>query len=324
MDDNGIEDHPDLMDPDWRRHAEKEARVALRKTRRRSRPARRRAIPLAVLVIVAGAGYGVYRWGKDTSDHYTPGAPPPAAPATTAPTDLPQWGRVDLAHPFNDTPAQAWAEGITGLASPPPGRVGSFGAQQAVAAVEQVKQVISTAALDPATLVDHHTDKYLSLFAPDARPDLRQDVASPDATRAQAYVVFLDSNSHLLPVAPRMNGTITLRPGDSGELDVHVAYVAAYAFDPGGALISGPSEIVLFQRADEDYVVRAAPPFPKSSAGVWLAQTSGYTYSMSCEALKKGYLAPAYTDRYYAAGSVSVAPGIFDPNQPAPTEENCQ
>ncbi|HVW41223.1 MAG TPA: hypothetical protein VHC18_07730 [Amycolatopsis sp.] len=320
MDDDGIEDHPDLLDPDWQRHAEKEAWIDLRKARRRTKRGKRIVVPLTVLVVLAGAGYGVYRWGKTTSDQYTGDKPAVAAPTTTAPSDLPMWGHVDLTHPFNDTPAQAWAEGIAGLTTPPPGKVGAFGAQQTAAAIEQVKQAISAAALDPVTLVDHRPDRYLSLFAPDDRDQMRADLTSPDATRAARWVDLVAGGYHLLPVAPRMNGNITLKPGAAGELVVHVTYVAAYAFDPGDTPVSGPADLVAFQREDDDYVLRTSPPFSKSSAGLWRDSSSGYDYSVACDAANKGYLAPLFSNRYGGTDTTTaIEPGMFDPDQPPPT-----
>ncbi|HJQ47431.1 MAG TPA: hypothetical protein VJ870_14120 [Amycolatopsis sp.] len=321
MSNDGLEDHPELMDPDWQRHAEKEAWTGLRATRRRRRRATRVVVPLTVLVILAGAGYGLYRWGKASSDQYT-GDISAVTPTTTAPTDLAVYAKVDLDHPFNDTPAQNWAEGIAGLTAPPTAKVGTFTAQQTATAVDEVKQAINVAALDPATLVNHQTDKYLALFAPDDRDQLRPDVADPDHSRAT--VTFLADGYHLLPAAPRINGVITLRSGERGELLLHVSYVVAYAFDPGNGAISGPSDFVAFQRFDSDYAMRTAPPFTKASAGLWLDGWSGYTYSMACDAAKKGYLTPSYSEHDFTGQNPSVTPGVFDPNQPAPTDPgNC-
>ncbi|MYW92620.1 hypothetical protein G3I59_18905 [Amycolatopsis rubida] len=69
-------------------------------------------------------------------------------PATAlAPTSLPGYGRVDLARPFLDTPAQNWSEGIAGLKIPVQPKVER-----------------------------HHAGAYSSLFAPDARADLQDCV----------------------------------------------------------------------------------------------------------------------------------------------------
>jgi hypothetical protein len=57
VDEYGIENHPDLMDPDWQRHAEQEAWTHLRRTRRRALLGRRLAWSAVILAtaVVAGA-----------------------------------------------------------------------------------------------------------------------------------------------------------------------------------------------------------------------------------------------------------------------------
>ncbi|NKQ58910.1 hypothetical protein HFP15_39310 [Amycolatopsis sp. K13G38] len=326
MDDNGIDDHPDLLDPDWRRHAEKEAWSELRATRRRRSRGRRIVIPLAVLVVVAGAGYGVYRWGKTTSDHYS--APAPAAgqsaATTTAagPSDLPVWGKIDRDHPFTDTPAQNWAAGLAGLTTPPAAKVGEFSAKQVGDAIGRVKAAIAASALDTATLEHHDTAHYLSLFAPDDREQMRPELA--DTLKASSYVVFLADGYHLLPSAPRMNGSLTIKAGARGELVLHATYITAYAFDPGDTRVSGPADIVAFKRADEDYVLRTAGAFADTSAGLWVDNGTRYAYAIACDKAKQGFLAPGFADRGYTdVTQDSLEPGVFDPNQPPPTKEDC-
>jgi len=53
MDDYGIENHPDLMDPGWQRRAEKAARVELRAKRRRARRGRRVWTVVALVAVLA-------------------------------------------------------------------------------------------------------------------------------------------------------------------------------------------------------------------------------------------------------------------------------
>src|SRR5262245_21760937 len=109
VDEHSIENHPDLMDPDWQRHAEKEAWVGLRRGRRRARLRKRVTISAAVLVGLSAAGFAFYTWGRATSEQYS-GTPAAAAAGSaspvvtttaTAPTDLPAAAHVDLARPFD-------------------------------------------------------------------------------------------------------------------------------------------------------------------------------------------------------------------------------
>ncbi|MEV6900400.1 hypothetical protein [Amycolatopsis sp. NPDC051372] len=318
MDDYDIENHPDLMDPDWRRHAEKEAWVDLRRNRRRGKWRKWLVTAAVVVVAVVGAGFGLYLWGKSTAEQSTDadvGAPASAVVATTeaAPTELPEDGYVDLTRPFEDTPAQNWAEGIAGLTIPAATKVGSFSAKQVGQAEDQVKQAITVAGLDPDTLDRHNPAKYVALIAPAERPDIQAD--------PQGYLIYLADGYHLLPVSPRMTGAMTVKPGRTGELLIHTSYVVAYAFDPGDRQVDGPADQVPFVRVDADYAVRSGSQWQASSRGLTVDKTSSYYDSVACTNDEK--LTPAFSDRDYAATSVSPEPGRFDPSKPMPTLDNC-
>ncbi|WP_409181662.1 hypothetical protein F9C11_35110 [Amycolatopsis sp. VS8301801F10] len=317
MDDHDIESHPDLMDPDWRRHAEKEARTGLRRERRRARRLRAAVLSAAVVVVVAAAGF--YVWKRGTSPEEVAGGSPAAPVSTTtapAPSTLPDYGHVDLAKPFLNTPAQNWPEGIAGLTVPAPAKVGSFSAKQVGEAQERVKHAVEVAHFDKDVLEGHHPDGYIGLFAPDGRDRLQAD--------PQAYVVYLQDGYRLLPVKPRMTGKMTVRPGEAGELYLHVSYVVAYAFDPGGRVVQGPGDLEPFVRTDADYVLRSGSAWAPGSRGLWLGETSGYFTEVSCVAAKQRLLAPAFADPDFAGPSLSQEPGQFDPEKPAPVKGNCR
>ncbi|MEU4672931.1 hypothetical protein AB0F91_34455 [Amycolatopsis sp. NPDC023774] len=318
MDEYDIENHPDLMDPDWRRHAEKEAWVDLRRSRGRVRWRKRLTTAAVAVVVVAGAGVAFYVWGTSTAEHSTDavvGAPASATVATTeaAPTELPDEGHVDLTRPFVDTPAQNWAEGIAGLTVPAAAKVGTFSAKQVGQAEDQVKQAISVAQFDPDTLVHHNPAKYVGLIAPAERPDVQ---ASPEG-----HVIYLADGYHLLPVQPRMTGSMTVKPGKAGELLIHTSYVVAYAFDPGDHPVDGPADLEPFVRVDADYAVRSGSHWQASSRGLWVDHFSSYFASVACTDDER--LTPAFSSRDYAATSVSPEPGRFDPSKPMPTQDNC-
>ncbi|WP_134734037.1 hypothetical protein [Amycolatopsis nivea] len=317
MDEHDIESHPDLMDPDWQRHAEKEAWTGLRRGRRRARRRRLAAIWGAVVIVVAAAGF--YLWKQGTRAEEVAGSTP-AAPALTtttapAPTDLPDSGHVDLTRPFLDTPAQNWPEGIAGLKIPAPAKVGTFSAKQVGEAQEQVKHAVEIAQFDPDTQVGRHPSGYVGLFAPDARKDLEAHV--------QGYVTYFAEGYHLLPVPPRMTGRMTVRPGASGELTVHVSYVVAYAFDPGSRVVYGPADLEPFVRVDRDYVLRSGPRWAPGSRGLWTGDGGGFYTSIACRTGNPEDLAPAFSDPDYGGPSMSRAPGQFDPDKPLPTKGNC-
>ncbi|MGW7535080.1 hypothetical protein [Amycolatopsis sp. NPDC054798] len=317
MDEHNIERHPDLMDPEWERHAEKEAWTGLRRQRGRARRRKLVTIGAAAVVVVAAAGF--YLWKQGTRpEEITGNSPAVPAPATTAPapTDLPYSGHVDLTRPFAGTPAQNWPEGIAGLAIPAPAKVGSFSAKQVEAAQEQVKHAVEVAQFDPGVLEGHHPDGYIGLFAPDARADLR--------TNPQDFVVYLEDGYRLLPVRPKMTGKMTVAPGEAGELNVHVSYVVAYAFDPGHHVIEGPGDLEPFVRVGADYIVRSGSAWEQGSRGLWMNKFEAFFTSVSCDALKNRQLGPEFADPNFTGPSLTAEPGQFDPDKPVPAKGNCR
>ncbi|TNC24374.1 hypothetical protein [Amycolatopsis alkalitolerans] len=309
MDDDGIENHPDLMDPDWQRHAEKEAWVDFRRDRRRASRRRRLSFFGVAAVLVVAAVVGLYRWGKAASEQYAPDSANAAPPTTTAPTDLPDVARVDLSRPFDNTPAQNWAEGIAGL------RLPSAATAETRSALDQVKQAIALSSLDLDVLERHDTAKYVAVLAPDQQPDAH---AHPDG-----YVVRFADGYHLLPVPPRMNGSLTVHPGKAGELDIHADYIVAYAFDPGSHLITGPADLEPFIRVQADYVLRSGSGWRSTSRGLWLDNLDFYNTDVACAASKNGLVAPEFSETNVTAASLSAEPGRFDPAKPMPTGDNC-
>ncbi|WP_020658286.1 hypothetical protein [Amycolatopsis benzoatilytica] len=324
MDEFDIEKHPDLMNPEWQKHAEREAWIGARQDRRRGRS--RKAATIAAVVVVAAAAVGVYLWTRPAGDQSAASpvpagslaaVPSTATPSTAAPgpTDLPTAASVDLSRPFDNTPAQNWREGIDGLAIPPAAKTGPFSAKQVEQAQQQVKQAIVLAHFDNGIHESHNADALVQLFAPNARTDIQ--------AHAVSYAVFFPEGYHLLPAPPRMNGKMTVRPGDEGELVVHVSYVVAYAFDPGTHTYHGPADLDPFVRVDQDYVLRIGSGWEPGDRGLWFDKGGSYFTSIACRQPDDGILAPAFSDPTYDAPPISAQPGEFDPDKPLPTKGNC-
>lgn len=319
MDDYDIAEHPDLRDPDWQRHAVKEAWVDLRRQRRRARMGKRLAWTGVTLVVVAGAVFGLVQWGRSTSAHYDGSAPPPAEIRPTAPSVLPDIARVNLERPFDGTPAETWGESVDDLATPPPGPVGGFSAAQVQNAVDQVKKVIHAARLDRRTIEGRDATAYVNLLAPGARADARARIADRSDDRLMADVSFAAEGFKLLPANPRITGTITVAPGsESGRLALHASFVVGYAFDPDGYTpIMSPSYIDVFMRHETHFEMLGAA-FVPSDRGLWPAEREYLIYSMACEASKKGYLAPAYSELTTNGSPVADEAAIYDVTKPMP------
>ncbi|UOZ06539.1 hypothetical protein [Amycolatopsis sp. WQ 127309] len=337
--DNLLETHPDLMDPEWRKHAQTDAwlgaksdRKKFRKQQKRARrnapsPGRGRRWGLVAFVLILAVTTAVVvALGRrtPTSEAGTPDTP---VPTTVNPTSVAQYAPVDLKHAYARTPADAWRKGIDGITVPAPAAMGSFTAPQVGDAYAKVKQAITASRLDPAVLDRHDTAAYLALFAKDAQGAIAKDLGTkPDFS---AYVTELADGYHLLDQGPRTFGSMTAKAGAKpGELVVDVKYVTSYAFDnvhPDG--LQGPWEIVSFVRSDESYVVRQGKNFAAGSRGLWPGDGGGSFYdSIGCEALKQGYLAPAYAnpDQPGLPGDDQDVPGAYDPSLPMPDVHGCK
>ncbi|MGW3994563.1 hypothetical protein ACWEF6_13855 [Amycolatopsis sp. NPDC004772] len=327
--DNLLESHPDLMDPDWRKHAQTDAWLGAKKDRkqfrkqqkRASRGPRRRWWVFAVfLLVLAVTTTAIVLIGRRPAHE----AGPPD------PTSVPDVAPVDLARPYAHTPADVWPKGVDGITSPAAAAVDAFKADAVTAAYGQVKGVITAAHLDPAVLTKHDGKAYAALFAPDDRDQILPELAKkPDKDKGgfAAYLTEIADGYHLLDAGPRTFGTLAARAGAKpGELVVEAKYTIAYAFDHAHPKeLRSPAEIVTFERRDETYVVRSGSSFEKSSRGLWLDSASIAYSSVGCAAAEEGYLAPGYANPRspVPASGHQDAPGYYDPKYPVPTIDGC-
>ncbi len=199
---------------------------------------------------------------------------------------------VDLAKPYTGTPAANWAEGLAGITSPAARPVGGFTAAEVDAAFKQARAAISAVRLDPRALNDHDGSVLLNLLSPRARTEFEPMLTGRDTTEKSKLLILLGEH-RLLPVSPRMSGTLTAKPGPAkGELVIHAAYVTAYAFDGPKTELTSPADFVSLVRDEQDYLIRAGARFAKADVGLSYGEGSGYTSYMACDAAKVGILAP--------------------------------
>ena len=323
--DQRIETHPELMNPDWQKYAEREAWLGAKQDRRKlrgragSRGHRRWRGFVVFLVVLAGTTAAIVIVGRTSHEDAA------ATPTTVNPTVVPDVARVDLGHPYANTPADVWKKGIDGITAPAPAAVGAFKADAVADAYAKVRQAISTARLDPSMLYQHDPKAYLASFATDAQNSMRPIIAGDDAS---GYVTRVADGYHLLDAGPRTLGTMSAHPGEKpGELAIEVHYVVAYAFDDTHPReLTGPSDFVSFLRVDDNFVIRSGKTFAKTSFGLWPAPGGGSFYeAIGCDALKKGFLAPGYSNppRPGLPGGSQQPPGAYDPKLPMPQEDNC-
>jgi len=303
MHDDGLDDHPDLINLTLSAKDRREARAAARRTkprRTRSFPRRHRVPVVAVLVLAAIVATGVLLVNNSR------GAEQP--------------GTVDVTTPFAGTPAADFADGAAGIVLPPAAPLGTIPASAVAAAYEQVKEVLVTSRLSRPVLESHQVERYLGLLAPDAQAQIRPTFSNP--AESYALTTRIADGYHLLPVQPKVNGSMTAALGEEGELRIHTNFVFVYAFEPRGRVTS-PTEILTVDRFEADFSVLDAR-WPPSSQGIWPGTVKSFHYGMACTAHERGELAPAYSE----PGPATVVDdsgraAAFDPKQPLPTYSTC-
>lgn len=250
-------------------------------------------------------------------------ATPAASGTGTAPG--PATLALDPTHPFADSPAASWPDGASGIVSPASTPVGGFTAAQVADAMRQVREVLTASRLDRRMVVDHDPSTYLGALAADARRQLEPLFDNGHEAEVQSLVSLAAKGTQLLPVQPKVTGSMSAHPGDlPGELVVHTNYVFVYAFHPDAIdKLVDLMDILVVVRADVDYVLRTGNRWTPGSQGWWYGSASGYAYSIACDAYHKGYLAPAFTERGAGEASAQERAMYFDPGSPLPPASGC-
>jgi hypothetical protein len=331
VDTDGLNDHPDLQN--LRQVSKRERRKLQAEARRRQRQAfgmppepsflrRHRTVVMAAAAIAALVAAGVVamnnaRPGLINAAPLTTGT----APATTGTAQEDRPG-VDLAQPFLNTPAAGWADGEAGIVAPAAAPVGSYTAEEVAAGYERVRQVVVMARLDRAVIEDHDYARYLALLAPSARTTTDMSKPSPEAA---ALATRIADGHDLLPVSPKVTGSMWAEEDADGALLVHTNYVIAYAFAPTDPeKIQDTMDIVVVDRTDADYTITNEDWEPEDQ-GVWPGDVTGHTYAMACDAHKRGELAPSYSDPAFTTenGEPYDEKDAFDPKSPISTTTTC-
>lgn len=276
---------------------------------------RHRGSILAVGVVVAlVAVIAVMDWGSGPSVTES-------SPSTTR-TVMEQKPGVDLSQPFLDTPAAGWPDGEAGIVAPAATQVGAYSPEAVAAGYQRVRQVLITARLDRAVLEGHDVQRYLALLAPDAQAQVGPDLTQPSPD-GHAWATRIADGFHLLPVQPKVMGSMWAEQDPDGALLIHTSYIFAYAFDPGGADIVDAMDIVAVDRQDADYTITDTR-WPANAQGLWPGKVQAYGYSIACDAYGRGELAPTYSERHQdSTGTEQDEKDAFDPKSLIPTESTC-
>jgi hypothetical protein len=308
---DGLDDHPDLADLRW--SSREVRRVDKRARPPRTRPGaaflRRHRVKLVSIGGLIGllAVGAVFVGGIDRAD--TRG----------------ETAAVDLERPFLGTPVARWPEGAAGIVAPSPTALGEYTAAEVTGAYAAVRQLLVTARLDPAVIVERDVEPYIRLLAPAAQPAIRDEIAQ-DPIAGYGHVTRISDDFRLLPVQPRVRGWMRAELDPDGALLVRTDYVVAYAFhiDEPKRLVHA-MEHVAVERLAMDVVV-SDDRWPPARRGLWPRPVKGYAYSMACTPYDRGVLAPAYSERTATGGDVGGAEDrkrMFDPNLPMPTGSGC-
>jgi hypothetical protein len=317
--------HSDSREEEWDSRVERAATADVRDMLRAARRHRRERWVVGSIMVVAVSLVLVLLFQIGVFDGLLPGSHPATPPAsgTGEPSD-PAALALDRSHPFTASPASSWPDGAAGIVPPATTTaINGYTADQVASAIRQVRDVLIASRLDRRILVDHDPSGFLGALAPDARRQLEPLFASGREAQAQALVSLVAQGTRLLPVEPKVSGSMTARPGDlPGELVVHTNFVFVYAFDAPDR-IANPMDVLVVVRADVDYILRTGNRWTPGSQGWWYGAAGGYAYSIACDAYHKGYLAPAFTERD-AAETTATERGIyFDPRSPLQPPSGC-
>jgi hypothetical protein len=341
-----IDTHPDLIDPAWNARVERAAHKAVKKAGRhvrdgaaptppqprrpRWKPGRNRSISALLGLVIAVLLFALV---NQINNARTSG-PSPAAngavpvsptPPTTTPTTRVA-GQLNLNQPFANTPAAGWGDGAAGIQLPPAVATDGWSATTVGVAEAAVKQTLIDAHLDPAMLVRHDPATYLASLAPNTRSAEQSRFAAANGKQAIDEVSMLAPGFQLLPAPIKVDGTMSVGPGSTGELLIHTNYVFAFAFAPGSARdVSLPWQIVVVQHVTEDFSVPEGARYRPGDRGVWPGQVRSYADQIGCTAFTKGYLAPAYSDNANVNPPVDTDDpnALYDPSHAMSITDSC-
>lgn len=137
--------------------------------------------------------------------------------------------------------------------------VNSFPAQKVTQALTKAREAFIAAFLDRRVIQDGNVEVLAAGFAPDTRKHQREDTANR---------IRIAPGFRLLPVSPKVTGSMSVEPGDRGELKIRANYAVAYAFDiDDPKRIEDVMDIVAVVRLDWRYVYRDGGTFEAGSRG---------------------------------------------------------
>lgn len=233
---------------------------------------------------------------------------------------------VDPARPYANTPAAGWAEGEAGIVAPPPVPLGRFTAEDVGAAMARVRELIIAARLNPHVLETHDAGPVLALLAGHQAEEVRALLRPGNEAETWWVSVKIADGHRLLPVAPRVAGSMTPIADERGDLVIRTNFLIAYAFHHDyPEVLDGPMDIVAVDRWEFDYIWVQDPQYDAGSQGIYYGDIAAHSYSVNCALHDKGFLAPNYSNppALTPLREARDPEEYFDPSVPIPDESNC-
>ncbi|MEV6421049.1 hypothetical protein [Streptomyces sp. NPDC051662] len=210
-----------------------------------ARPSRRKGwyavgllASVALLVVALDPGR-VVGWFGDDDRAETPLAVESERPNQAPPVESVR--RPTLGEPFRGSPAARWSSGTDGITVPEARATGWMSRAQVGRALEQTRDFLAAASLDPGVLRGGHPGKAIALINPhqqDVRTFLKTAFRAPSEQNDPLLLFsrFDTSHARLIGDVVKTRGRITYREGERGALQVtsDVTYVYPVAPAAGG------------------------------------------------------------------------------------------
>jgi hypothetical protein len=282
-------------------------RKAARRGQRRT--GRLTAGAVAVIVLAVAGGVAWLRFAHSPAAR-SPGVQPGAATAA---------GKTAPADPFAGTPAEGWADGSSGIATPAARAAGSFTAAQVQAAYQATRNLLIAANLNTQTLAGGAPTAFADLLTSQQRAEFLAGLNTtgvnkggyPLSTR-KWVASFAPGSAELIGDVIKVHGVMAAGPGtESGRtvLAVQVNYLFAYAVEPPG----DPGDwmrVVDHQYGSVDFAQWDDPGGPLEPWDLTIIGNAG----LKC-GTDDGYMHPDYPSER-SSGSNETGP-VINPYSPA-------
>ncbi|MFC8617419.1 hypothetical protein ACFT9M_13555 [Micromonospora purpureochromogenes] len=276
------------------------------------------ALGLVTLLGVGGVGFVErVRDGESPIPGRAAGRPPAPRPTDESGNSL---------GPYVATPAEAFAEGEAAIVLPAAKATGPFTAKQVADGLAAVKRALVEGRLAPRMLRGE-PDLFLAQLAPDARADIRADLADGAnlgyATRiADGADPGLNAGESI-----RARGTLEYRATTLANgvrvLEITTRHIWVYPFElwlpqrypPGAELVTVRDEVV-WQLTHPDDVRPAA-------RGLWIDAADATLQNASCAGIEQGYVALADKEQPRRRTAPAPTGDVYDDNWRAGEGEDC-